>query len=96
MRSTRQKLINEKRTDTLQQIKRKNEISQKIIDKSKVDKMNRLTKMNSTLQSDETIRKKMKSHFDKLEEDRLEIERLIETRSNKNYKLKSIIIFNLQ
>lgn len=81
MRNTRQRLINEKRSDTLQQIKRKTEISQKLIDKSKNEKMNRLAKMNSTLQSDETIRKKMKNHFDKLEEERLEIERLIETRS---------------
>jgi hypothetical protein len=83
MRSTRDKLMNEKRLDTLKQIKRKNEISQKLIDKSKNDKMNRLTKMNSTLQADELIRKKMKNHLDKLEEERLEIERLIETRSNK-------------
>lgn len=81
MKSTRQRLVNDKRTDTLEQIKKKNDVSMKLIEKSKLDQLNRLQKMNSTLQTDETIRRKMKSHFEKLEEDRLEIERLIDTRS---------------
>ena len=84
MKATRQRLVNEKRSDTLEQIKKKNDVSLKLIDKSKTDRFNRMQKMNSTLQSEETIRKKMQNHFDKLEEDRLEIERLIDTRSNKN------------
>ena len=71
MKSTRQRLVNEKRSDTLEQIKKKNEVSLKLIDKSKVDRINRLQKMNATLQTDETIKRKMKSHFEKFEEDRL-------------------------
>ena len=82
MKTTRQRLMNEKRSDTLEQIKKKNEISMKLIDKTKSDKMyKRQLKMNNTLQSEERIKNKMKNHFEKLEEDRLEIERLIETRS---------------
>lgn len=82
MKATRQRLINEKRSDTLEQMKKKNENSRKLIDKNKNDRWNRIHKMNSTLQTDETIRRKMQTHFEKLEEDRLEIERLIDTRSN--------------
>ena len=83
MKATRQRLVNEKRTDTLEQIKKKTEVSLKLIDKSKSDRANRLLKMNSTLQTSDVIRKKMQNHFDRLEEDRLEIERLIDTRSKK-------------
>lgn len=82
MKHTKQRILNDKRSDTLDQIKRKNEISLNLINKSKIEKIKRLEKMNSTLQTDDTIRKKMKMHFEKLEEDRLEIEKLIETRSN--------------
>ena len=90
MKTTRQRLMNEKRSDTLEQIKKKNEISMKLIDKTKSDKMyKRQLKMNNTLQSEERIKNKMKNHFEKLEEDRLEIERLIETRSKKNLRKKS-------
>jgi hypothetical protein len=83
MRATRQRLVNEKRSDTLEQIKKKNDVSMKLIDKSKTDRAHRLLKMNSTLQTGDVIRKKMQNHFDRLEEDRLEIERLIDTRSKK-------------
>ena len=81
MKETRQRLVNEKRSDTLEQMKKKNEVSLKLVDKSKIDRVNRLQKMNNTLQTDETIRNKMKTHFSKLEEDRLEIEKLINSRS---------------
>ena len=81
MKETRQRLVNEKRSDTLDQMKKKNEVSLKLVHKSKTERVNRLQKMNSTLQTDETIRNKMKTHFSKLEEDRLEIEKLINSRS---------------
>lgn len=82
MKDIKQRLINKKRSNTLEQMKKKNEISIKLIDKSKLERLERLNKMNSTLQKDDTIKNKMKMHFDKLEEDRLEIEKLIEMRSN--------------
>jgi hypothetical protein len=87
MKSTRQRLLNEKRSETIEQIKKKNEISKKLFDKSINDKLKKnQLKMNNTLQVEEKIRNKMKIHFEKLEEDRLEIERLIETRSKKFIK----------
>ena len=90
MKIERQRLVNAKRSNTLEQIKKKNEVSLKLIDKSKLEKMERMLKMNTTNQKDDTIKNKMKNHFDKLEEERVEIEKLIELRS------KKIIIFLIE
>jgi len=83
MKDIRQGLVNKKRSNTLEQMKKKNEVSKILIDKNKLERIERLTKMNSTLQKDDTIKNKMKIHFDKLEEDRQEIEKLVDLRSKK-------------
>lgn len=87
MKETRQRLVNEKRSGTLEQIKKKNDVSMKLIDKSKSDRINRVLKMNNTMQAGDVIRKKMQDHFDGLEEERLEIERLIDNRSKKDFSI---------
>ncbi len=88
MKLTKERLILDKRSETLEQIRRKNESSSKILDKSKFEKEQRLIKMNKTMQTDLSIKKKMEEHFKKLEEDRVEIEKMIKNRSNINKILK--------
>ncbi len=80
MKDIRQRLINKKRSSTLEQIKKKTEVSLKLIDKNKLERFERLNKMNNSLQKDDSIKNKMKIHFDKLEEDRQEIEKLVDLR----------------
>lgn len=86
MKNLRQKLVNKKRNSTLAQIKKKTEVSEKLIEKNNLEKIERINKMNSTIQKDDSIKNKMKVHFDKLEEDRLEIEKFIEMRSKIIFK----------
>jgi hypothetical protein len=83
MKDIRQRLINKKRSSTLEQIKKKNEVSLKLIDKNKLEKFERLNKMNNSSKKEESLKNKIKIHFDKLEEDRQEIEKLVDLRSIK-------------
>jgi hypothetical protein len=83
MKSIRQQLVNKKRSNTLAQMKKKNDVSTYLRDKSKQEKIERLNKMNSTSQGKDAIKDKMETHFEKLEQDRLEIEKLVELRSKK-------------
>jgi len=82
MLESKERMVDDKRHEILDQIRRKNESSSKILDKSKMDRVNRLIKMNKTMQTDKSIQKKMQEHFQKLESDRQEIEKMIENKSN--------------
>lgn len=75
-------MVDDKRQEILEQIKRKNQSSSKILDKSKLEKVQRLIKMNKTMQTDKSIKKKMDEHFKRLEEQRVEIEKMVENKSN--------------
>ena len=55
-------------------------IENKFFYKNKLERFERLNKMNNSLQKDDSIKNKMKIHFDKLEEDRQEIEKLVDLR----------------
>lgn len=81
MKESKDRMVDDKRQEILDQIRRKNESSSKILDKSKMEKVNRLLKMNKTMQTEKTIKSKMDEHFKKLEFDRQEIEKLIENKS---------------
>jgi len=81
MKESKERTEDEKRQEFLDQIRRKNEISSKIIDKSQMEKVNRLIKMNKTMQTEKSIKGKMNEHLVKLENDRQEIEKMIENKS---------------
>jgi hypothetical protein len=81
MKESKERTVDEKRQEILDQIRRKNEISAKIIDKSQMEKVNRLIKMNKTMQTEKSIKSKMNEYFVKLENDRQEIEKMIENKS---------------
>ena len=83
MRESKERIVDDKRQEILDQIRRKNESSSKILDKSKMERVNRLIKMNKTMQTDKSIKKKMDEHFKRLEFDRQEIEKMIENKSIK-------------
>jgi len=82
MKESKDRLVDDKRQEILEQIKRKNQSSSKILDKSKLEKVQRLIKMNKTMQTDKSIKKKMDEHFKRLEEQRVEIEKMVENKSN--------------
>jgi len=81
MKESKERTEDEKRQEFLDQIRRKNEISSKIIDKSQMEKVDRLIKMNKTMQTEKSIKGKMNEHLVKLENDRQEIEKMIENKS---------------
>jgi len=81
MRESKDRMVEDKRQDILDQIRRKNESSSKILDRSKIERQERLIKMNKTLQTEKSIKKKMDEHFRRLEDKRLEVEKLVETKS---------------
>lgn len=82
MRESKERNIDDKRQEILEQIRRKNESSSKILDKCKKEREDRLLNMNKTMQTQISIKNKMEEHFKKLENDRLEIEKMIENKSN--------------
>lgn len=92
MRESKERMVDDKRQEILDQIKRKNENSSKILDRSKSERVNRLVKMNKTMQTDRSIKNKMNEHFQKLENDRQEIEKMIENKS-KNLLIDNCLYF---
>ena len=82
MKDSKERLILDKRSDILDEIRRKNQSSTKILDKSRMERESRLTKMNKTMQSENDIKKKMHNHFENQEKERIIIEKDIEKKSN--------------
>lgn len=82
MKDSKERLILDKRSDILDEIRRKNQSSTKILDKSRMERESRLTKMNKTMQSENDIKKKMHNHFENQEKERINIEKDIEKKSN--------------
>lgn len=83
MRESKVRMVEDKRHEILDQIRKKNESSSKILDKARIERENRLIKMNKTMQTDRSIKSKMDEKFKKFENERIEIEKMVENKSKK-------------
>jgi len=99
MRESKERIVEDKRQDILDQIRKKNESSSKILDKARIERENRLIKMNKTMQTDRSIKSKMDEKFKKFENERIEIEKMVENKCkklyNENFEIKSRNIYSV-
>ena len=86
MKDLKVRQYEEKRIEILEQIKKKQKNSSKIFDKSKMERESRATKISRSMQSEQIIKTKMDSHYENLENERLEVEKGISYRC-KNKKI---------
>jgi len=80
MRESKERMVVDKRHEILDQIRKKNESSCKILDKAKIERESRLCNMNKTMQTDISIKSKMDEKMRKFEKNRIEIEKMVENK----------------
>lgn len=95
MYDTKERLMDDKRNELLDQIRKKNEKTSKILDKSKHDREMRWMKMSKTMKDENQIQILMKEHLESLEQKRIEIDQMIQKKCEPSNFFTFIINFSL-